>query len=193
MPEQKNPASCGRDANFEILIKNMRRQHCLYLHFYLWWGITELLSDAFHTFEIQWFFFRHQPAAEPDTFTACASSHVSRDTARGCTDPIHAGAPRPAHSCAAIGWAFADVETCRGQPHQLPGMYIPEWGGVELQMYYTCFSLIIPLQILVFAICLVTAVAAEDMLLLPQSMLYSGNTAELACLRCSILLIALYV
>ena len=53
-------------------------------------------------------------------------------------------------------------------------------------MYYTFFSLIIPLQTLVFAICLVTAVAAKDMLLLPQSMLYSGNTADLACLRYTI-------
>lgn len=61
-----------------------------------------------------------------------------------------------------------------------------EWGS-------RFFSLIILLQTLVFAICLVTAVAAEDVLLLPQSMLYSGNAAELACLRCSILLIALYV
>ena len=60
-------------------------------------------------------------------------------------------------------------------------------------MYYTFFSLIIPLQTLVFAICLVTAVAAKGMLLLPQSMLYSGNTADLACLRYTILLIALYV
>ena len=64
---------------------------------------------------------RHEPAAEPDAFSACACGHVPGDPGGGHPDPIHTAARGPTHGRAAPHRTLTDAQACRRQPHQLPG------------------------------------------------------------------------
>ena len=65
---------------------------------------------------------RHERPVESDAVAARACRNVPGDARGRISDSIDADSPRPVDSRPATCRAVSDDETCRRQPHQLPGL-----------------------------------------------------------------------